>query len=300
LAAPDIDQLRDAVLHFVRGADARSPTLEARKISEAALSSGDDLTDAEVAAIKARMSHDLLSPTNIALLSPLTMRQREEFARRSHTVVVYLGDEVSRMRAAEEQAAMSAAPPSHDLSTLIGLNIGAGDRLISPYLLPVDIMRKPSLAKEQGVHARLTASSLLALSDNLPFKANTIDYIVALHMLEHVEDPAGVIRHWLDIIKPGGGIGLVLPDWRYTWDARKDRAPFGHKWNSTPELLEQMFKLHWRHNSNLELIGKSGFAGSFHLVLRKHGAFSAFAPPDPKRMKSGFQRFQEGTFLQEG
>ncbi len=140
-------------------------------------------------------------------------------------MILYLGDEVPAVRQAEEDGAMSAAPRGHAKSKLNGLNIGCGDRLISPYLTPIDIMRDQDDATIGGAHHALTTGAFLALPYDLPFKEGTIDYVVALHMLEHVENPVRAIHHWLDIIKPGGGVGIVVPDWRYTWDSRNDRAP---------------------------------------------------------------------------
>jgi SAM-dependent methyltransferase len=234
---------------------------------------------------------------NIDLLSPLTLQQREYFAFKTGTMVLYIGDEVAAVQKAEEDAALSAAPAGHNLARLIGLNIGCGDRTISPYLLPVDIMREHNLGTGAGEHARLMSSAFLALSDDLPFKENSIDYIVALHMLEHVEDPVATVHHWLDVIKPGGGIGIVVPDWRYTWDSRKDDAPHSHKWNPTPDIGRRLYVEHWKGRCDLERIASYPFRLSFDIVLRKHGQFVPFAPPDAKIIRSGRKRFEQGIFL---
>lgn len=257
----------------------------------------DSLTRERIAALKSRLRGPIASRHNVDLLSPLTRRQREQFARESGTVVLYLGDEVPAVMRAEEDAAMRAAPAGYPPVKLIGLNIGCGGRTISPYLIPVDIMRESGDQKVAGEHAQLTRTALLARPDDLPFRSGTIDYIVALHMLEHVEDPTSTIGHWLDIVKPGGGVGVVVPDWRYAWDARHDQAPYGHKWNPTPDLVRRLYVDHWRHRADLERLDSYGFAGSFDFVLRKRGHFLPFSPPDPKTMKSGAERHSLGIFL---
>jgi SAM-dependent methyltransferase len=148
-----------------------------------------------------------------------------------------------------------------------------------------------------GVHHALTPGAMLALPDDLPFRQNSIDYIVALHMLEHVENPIRVIHHWLDIVKPGGGIGIVVPDWRYTWDSRGDDAPFSHKWNPTPSLIEKIYREHWDDRADLESLASYPYKLSFDFVLRKRGEFVPFRAPAVEVIRSGKRRHQDGIFL---
>jgi 2-polyprenyl-3-methyl-5-hydroxy-6-metoxy-1,4-benzoquinol methylase len=245
-----------------------------------------------------RLQEGIASPHNISVLSGLTWYEREEFARMTGTMVLYVGDEVAQVKSAEEAAALRAAPYGYDLKDLNGLNIGCGDRVISNYIQPVDVMRR-SIGDQSsaGVHHALTEHALLSLPDQLPYAPESIDFIVALHMLEHVEDPVGIVDHWLNILKPGGGIGLVLPHWKYTWDSRKDGAPFGHKWNPTPALLRDLFARHWSSKSDLISVESYPFKISFDVVLRKHGKFEPFQVPSFNQFKSGHQRFVEGLFL---
>lgn len=257
------------------------------------------LSEQRVSTLKSQLRGGIASPENIALLSGLSLREREEFSRRSGTMVLYLGDEVARIVAAEEAGALRAAPAGHELRNLIALNIGCGKRTISPYLLPVDIMRDNINGTARGEHAELTTNAFLARPDDLPFRPATIDMIVALHMLEHIFNPVEVVNHWLDIVKPGGGIGIVLPDWRYTWNSRNDSEPFSHKWNPTPQLIEMMYHKHWSRRATLESFCTYDMRLSFDFVLRKRGKFAPFAAPPAASMKSGKQLAEEGIFLDE-
>ncbi|CAA2160568.1 putative S-adenosylmethionine-dependent methyltransferase/MSMEI_2290 [Methylobacterium brachiatum] len=246
-----------------------------------------------------RLNEGIASAHNIEVLKGLTLEEREEFAFRSNTMVLYLGEEVEKVQSAEERAALYAVPAGYDLPELNGLNVGCGDRLVSKYIQPVDVMRRaPPGCSIPGVHHALTDNALLALPDNLPFMDNSIDFIIALHMLEHVEEPVSVINHWLDKIKPGGGIGIVVPDWRYTWDSRNDGAPFGHKWNPTPKLLYSLHDKYWSARSSLERLSTYPYRISFDFIIRKHGVFTPFSTPDHSRMRSGQQRHKLGKFLQ--
>jgi predicted SAM-dependent methyltransferase len=228
---------------------------------------------------------DVCDPANVDLLQNLTLVEREDFAYHSQTVMLYLGDEVRAVMRAEEEAALVAAPAGYELENLNGLNIGCGDRVISPYLLQVDIMRAPKSL--DGEHDRFVHNALLSNPDDLPFKRQSIDLIVSLHTLEHMIDPASVVLHWLDVLKPGGGIGIVVPDWRYAWDARNDAALYGHKWNPTPEIVNDMYERHWRAIATLERLASIPYRASFDFVLRKTGVFEPFRPPHEHGLQSG-------------
>ncbi len=234
-------------------------------------------------------------PANIRLLQHLSLQDREEFARQTKTCVLYLGDEVALVQQAEEHAALSAAPKGYALEKLNGLNIGCGDRRISPHLIPVDIMKAPP--NISGAHHAFLPGAILSLADQLPFRNGTIDFIVSLHMLEHMPDPVAVVRHWLDLLKPGGGIGIVVPDWRYSWDSRNDRSVFGHKWNCSPEFVRGLWKEHWSSLCELEGLATYPYKLSFDFVLRKPGEFAPFTIPDPSTIPSGASLYKAGVFL---
>lgn len=212
----------------------------------------------------------------VPLLRGLSLEDREMLSRETGTRVVYLGEEVARVQKAEEDAAMRARPLGYQPESLNGLNIGCGDRLISPYLTPVDISRNAI----DGGHAVASQGAVLATPDNLPFKSGSLDYVVALHVLEHIHDPVATIKYWLDLLRPGGGIGIVLPDWRYQWDARHDGSPYGHKWNSSPEVMLDAYYRHLAPLCTMEALATIPFKGSFDMVLRKPGEFRPFTLGD--------------------
>jgi len=55
---------------------------------------------------------------------------------------------------------------------------------------------------------------LLADAMDLPYEANSVDEIYCGHLVEHLswDEGQGALRHWLDILKPGGKIRVVVPD----------------------------------------------------------------------------------------
>lgn len=237
----------------------------------------------------------ITSPVSVEVLGKLTMLEREEFSLRTGTMALYLGPEVQELQKAEETSALNAMPKGYPIEQLNGINVGCGDRIINDYLIPVDIMRGKTGAT--GEHHAHTKRAILGRPNALPFKSESLDFIIALHMLEHVPNPTEVIKHFLDLVKPGGGIGIVIPDWRYTWDARHDVSSFGHKWNGTPALVKQLYHDHWFDLCDLEALDSYPHKLSFDFVLRKPGTFKLFDLSSDPEPKSGNILYKEGSFL---
>jgi SAM-dependent methyltransferase len=60
------------------------------------------------------------------------------------------------------------------------------------------------------------------------FADASLDFVVANHMLEHIEDPIVALEHQLRVLKPEGILYLTLPDARYTFDASRERTTVEH------------------------------------------------------------------------
>ena len=56
----------------------------------------------------------------------------------------------------------------------------------------------------------------------------SLDFVVANHMLEHVDDPIAALEHHLRVLRPGGVVFLTLPDARSTFDAPRRRTTVEH------------------------------------------------------------------------
>ena len=235
---------------------------------------------------------NVMSPDMQARLRKIGHFEREELAFKTGSMVVYFDQEVAAVRLAEETASMAALPHNYPAVDLNVLNIGAGGRDINKHFLAVDLAR--SVMDGSGAHHLMSESALLSNLDELPFIDSSIDAIVSLHTLEHSGDPVKTINHWISLLKPGGGIGVVVPDWRYTWDARHDHSTYGHKWNPTPKLIYDLYQEYWSQNTILEAIDTYSWKLSFDFVLRKHGTFDPFKPMVGQ---TGADRQKAGTFL---
>jgi len=234
---------------------------------------------------------------NIELMSRFSVKSREEFALRTGSFVLYTPEEAGLIKSLEEAAALRAAPLGYELSQLNGINVGCGDRRISEYLTPIDIMREAQDAS--GVHHAFLKDAFLANPEALPYKSNTLDYIVALHMLEHVFNPVEILLHWGELLKPGGGIGLILPNARYTWDAAGDDSQFGHKWNPSAAVFRRLYETHLKDYFELESIETLSHKISFDVILRKPGQFRPFAISNLTSPASGAQLARAGAMASQ-
>lgn len=54
------------------------------------------------------------------------------------------------------------------------------------------------------------------------------DFVIANHVLEHVEDPLSALRSLARVLRPGGIAYLALPDKRFTFDRERRITPLDH------------------------------------------------------------------------
>ena len=67
--------------------------------------------------------------------------------------------------------------------------------------------------------------NIVALGDDLPFKDNTLDYVLTSHVIEHFFDPVKALREWYRVVKPGGYIFIIAPHMDRTFDKARAVTP---------------------------------------------------------------------------
>ncbi len=60
------------------------------------------------------------------------------------------------------------------------------------------------------------------------FSDESLDFVIANHMLEHTEDPIAALHTFVRVLRPGGVLFLTLPDARHTFDAPRARTTIEH------------------------------------------------------------------------
>lgn len=60
----------------------------------------------------------------------------------------------------------------------------------------------------------------------LPFDNDSVDRLIATHVLEHVSNPTQVLEEWARVVRPGGVISLILPcDPGFSWRLGRSFGP---------------------------------------------------------------------------
>jgi len=125
----------------------------------------------------------------------------------------------------------------------LALDLGCGETKIADWFTGVDRTRGET-ARVNGTTFKCNPDVLCDI-DNLPYENGTVDYIVSSHSLEHITNPIETLNYWVEKLRVGGRIGIIVPDWRYTWSCENDDSrynPDGHKHDFTPPELERVIK----------------------------------------------------------
>ena len=92
-----------------------------------------------------------------------------------------------------------------------GLNLGCGSKGGDYSAFGFDIARKG----DQGAGGRKLTEAILdstADANDLPISSNSLDYIMAPHILEHLLNPYASLDEWDRVLKPKGMLLLTLPN----------------------------------------------------------------------------------------
>jgi len=82
------------------------------------------------------------------------------------------------------------------------------------------------------------------------FANESVDFVIANHVLEHIEDPVKGLNTFLRVVRPGGIVFLTLPDPRYSFDGRRARTTVEHVLRDNregPETSRHEHYEEWAH-----------------------------------------------------
>ena len=131
---------------------------------------------------------------------------------------------------------MAWAPPG----AKVGFDMGCGDRTSAPWLIGVD--HHCGRWTSKGGLVFMTTPDVVADVRHVPFPDGCADLVVSKHTLEHFADSAEVLPEWIRLLRLGGYLVIVVPDYRYTYsccnaDQRVAGPGEGHKQDFTLEML---------------------------------------------------------------
>lgn len=86
-----------------------------------------------------------------------------------------------------------------------------------PSLVDLGCGNKKQCAEAIGVdcHRHPAVGVLAQAEQGLPFGESSIDHLFAVHFLEHVRDLIGVMNEIHRVLRPGGVLHLMVPNWQY-------------------------------------------------------------------------------------
>lgn len=130
-----------------------------------------------------------------------------------------------------------------ELESIIGdslvLDLGCGGQKLHPKMVGVDIRRNGQMGVG-GNWDKPAASDMEADVLALPLNDDSVDGILAKHLLEHIIDPVQALMEWLRVLKPGGKLVVLCPDYRYCEAISVDPS---HVHAFTPESVSSLMKL---------------------------------------------------------
>lgn len=76
----------------------------------------------------------------------------------------------------------------------------------------------------------------------------SVDYVIASHLLEHVEDPLGVVANWIRVLKPGGRLIMMVPNKCNCFDRQRILTSWEHlaEENGNKDILAKHLDEHHR------------------------------------------------------
>jgi len=134
------------------------------------------------------------------------------------------------------------------------LNVGCGKGVLDQYI------KNQKRYNIYGIDLREYNHSLLVFDefkkcniekDEFPFSANTFDYVFSKSVIEHIYNADNMMKQTLRVLKPGGTVLFMTPDWQSQMSHFWDDYTHVHAW--TLKSLVNCMKIHGFNNVQGEL-----------------------------------------------
>jgi len=170
---------------------------------------------------------------------------------------------------------MSSAKRSHLAGWLSGQGIELG-ALHQPLAVPagvhVEYVDRLSVAELRQQYPELASLDLVPVShignaeDLARIADASVDFVVACHVLEHLEDPTRALREIHRVLRDGGIFFCALPEPRVTFDREREMTTVDHLLRDHPggQMSRQDHFVDWVEN------------------VERHQPWWEVAPPDPQ------------------
>ena len=140
----------------------------------------------------------------------------------------------------------------------------------------VDYKSRDELMRESAHMLNVTGIPPVDVIDNAEELASfgdcELDFMIANHVLEHIEDPIAALAHWVRVVRPGGVLMITLPDAAQGFDATRERTSVAHLLSDHqegPAISRDAHYAEWA----VHIEGRSGEAVTERVAeLRREGA----------------------------
>lgn len=92
------------------------------------------------------------------------------------------------------------------------LDLGCGASKTVEHAIGIDMIPKGQLIHSLHTKPVSVADVVADITEELPFDDNSIDTIIARHIMEHVIDPIDVLKKWHKVLKKGGRLIVAVPN----------------------------------------------------------------------------------------
>jgi GT2 family glycosyltransferase len=139
--------------------------------------------------------------------------------------------------ATEENFARSEL--AEELNGGLVLDLGCGGQKIHPKAVGVDIRPKGKMGVGYNSTYASSADIEADVCDLKELKDSSVDGILAKHLLEHIIRPIPALKEWGRVLKDGGRLVIIVPDWRFCEAIACDPS---HTAAYTPESLRDLIE----------------------------------------------------------
>lgn len=124
------------------------------------------------------------------------------------------------------------------------------------------------------ISGKLGHQYIAEATDLSAVKANTYDFVLSCHSLEHVANPIKALKEWHRILKPSGAIALVLPDKEFTFDRKRQYTTLSHLINDFNNNVDESDSTHFAEIIELhDLDNDTGVTSKEQLIERTKDNF---------------------------
>ena len=139
-----------------------------------------------------------------------------------------------------------------------GFNLGCGDMDVGTFGLDT---AKPGEHGAGGRKHTEATPSLVADALDIPVADNSLDYVVASHLFEHLLDPYEALAEWNRAMKPGGRAIVICPDHERLPTMLIDHT---HVHAYTPDSFERLMNGHgWSSSDRVDFPRHGSFGGVY-------------------------------------